>query len=194
MSNWKNGAKRKKIVVTAGMVIGIVLLIILIYFVWTYFQKPLVSMKYHKGSEKDTIVVDVKVSKIRKNFQAASFIISFDEEALTLEKINQGNIKVKDSGNKKTKLPSWECNPDVSNKTGKVSIMYLDMSAVNAPFVKRKTSGILYQIVFKINNPDMVKQNTKLKIEQATFASVKEEKSLSMKKRNIRTENLKIQF
>ncbi len=190
----KNWSKKKKTAVTVAGILGIVLAAVLVYLVWSYFQKPLVSMKYHKGSEKNTIVVDMKVSKIRKNFQAASFIVDFDEEAMTLEKLNQGTIKIKDSGTKKTKLPSWECDVDISNKTGKVSTMYLDMSAGNAPFIQRKTSGILYQMVFKVNNPDMEKQKIKIKIEQATFASVKEEKSLSMKKKNIRTRGLKIKL
>lgn len=187
----KNWTKKRK-----GIVAGILALCLVVagYFLFVdVIQDKLgrvtVYMDGESGKIGAIVTVNVKVTDIPEEFQASSFVISFDEKKLCLQEIEQGNIEVIHKADAATDFPVWQYDVESANREGNVSVMYLDMTAGDAPlstegFQKGK-KDVLFRMKFKILSTCAVDDVLDLAFIQATFASVEHEKSLALQKDNL---------
>lgn len=155
-----------------------------------------VYMDGEGGSIGDVVTVNVKVTDIPEEFQACSFVISFDEKRLCLQEIDQGNIEVIHKAEDETDFPVWQYDVDSANREGSVSVMYLDMTAGDAPlctkgFCKGK-KDVLFRMKFKILSTCAEDDVLNLSFAQATFASVDNEKSLALQKDNLDAKDFQV--
>lgn len=187
---------RKKLLIPVIIIFSIILGAAIFGILLKEPEKVKVYMKGESGRIGERVVVDLKVSDIPDEYQASSFVIDFNHQKLKLIAIEKGNIATVGKDSSIEQYPDWQFDADAANSSGKVSVMYLDMTAGDQPLSKRGfekgKKDVLFRMEFEVLSTCGENEKLKLGISQATFASVDEKLSLALQKRNILVESYQI--
>ncbi|UOY91709.1 cohesin domain-containing protein [Ectobacillus sp. JY-23] len=154
-------------------IVGIILMVLLILSsIFIYFNNKnvfrelfapsitLVSPAPIKPSNRNEITVDVMVSDLPDNiYPAASLSINFDKNKLDFIGVKQGTMMTLGDSTAQKKvynIPIWKSDPAVSNKSGQINTMYLDMTGGKYAYTKegfnKKEKNILLRLTFKLRD------------------------------------------
>ena len=155
-----------------------------------------VSSKQLSISSTDTFTIDVLINAFGDvDYPAASMSIKFDPSRLEFIGIAEGNVFVKSDNEVGQKLPEWQCNAAVCNDSGKINVMYLDMTGGVNSFTKdllAEDYNVVLRLSFRLRGSARVGDVYELTVEDAVFAASDETKSLAMIKDTLKIENGKI--
>ena len=147
------------------------------------------------ASQTDTFTLDVTVSELGDTlYPAMSMSLRFDPSCLEFLGVEEGNVFVTDLQVGRA-LPQWSCSPDQCNKTGKINIMYLDLTGGKAAFTQELLSGeedVVLRLAFRLRGSARSGDVYDLILEDAVFAASDESQSLSMIQGTMKTKNGKI--
>jgi len=134
-------------------------------------------------SANQEVVVDVTISDLGGAvYPAASANICFDPSRLEFLGVREGNVLVRDADSGQT-LPEWSCNPVRCNKTGVISVMYLDLTGGTQAFDHQLLAvedNVLLRLAFRLRGSARVGDVYDLTVEDAVFAASDEADSLAM--------------
>lgn len=140
------------------------------------------------------IVVDVEISSLGDAlYPAASMSIAFDPSRLEFLGIREGNVFV--PGDEGLQLPAWGCNETVSNSTGLINLMYLDMTGGRYAFrqdLLAEEDNVVLRLAFRLRGSARAGDVCELVVEDAVFAASDETESLAVTTGSLRTKNGKI--
>lgn len=151
-----------------------------------------------KLSESDELFLELRISNLGEAlYPAASISISFDPVHLEFLGIKEGNLPVIDPEKPSSvgKLPEWSCNREQSNKSGRINIMYLDMSGGYAAFSRELLEDeeyIVLRLGFRVRGNVRGGDVYELCIEDAVFAASDESLSLAANNNTLKTKNSRI--
>lgn len=147
------------------------------------------------ASQTDTFQLDVTVSELGDTlYPAMSMSVSFDPSCLEFLGIEEGNIFITDSQVGR-KLPQWSCNPEQCNKTGKINIMYLDLTGGKESFTQNllaEDDNVILRLSFRLRGSARSGDVFDLIVEDAVFAASDESRSLAVTKKTLKVKNAKI--
>lgn len=153
------------------------------------------------ASSDETFELDVRISDLGDAlYPAASMSISFDASCLEFLGWKEGNLFVlgdENAAGKARKLPEWSCNPDVCNRTGKINMMYLDMTGGKYAFSKSLLAEdgddpVVVRLQFRLRGSVRAGDVFELIVEDAVFAASDETQSLAMTTETLKTKNSRI--
>ena len=194
---------KKKLYIGIGIV---VLLFLLISFLLSYNKDNVISdkptltietpQKVSLKEEKE-IVLDVTLSSLGDAiYPSASMSISFDASRLEFVGVEEGNVFICNvEGGVPQKLPDWSCNPEKCNETGKINIMYLDVTGGKNAFSKEllaKEDNVVLRLRFRLRGSVRNGDVCDLIFEDAVFAASDENESLAMTRNTLKVRNSKI--
>ena len=194
---------KKKLYIGIGIV---VLLFLLISFLLSYNKDNVISdkptltietpQKVSLKEEKE-IVLDVTLSSLGDAiYPSASMSISFDASRLEFMGVEEGNVFICNvEGSVPQKLPDWSCNPEKCNETGKINIMYLDITGGKNAFSKEllaKEDNVVLRLRFRLRGSVRKGDVCDLIFEDAVFAASDENESLAMTRNTLKVRNSKI--
>ena len=136
-------------------------------------------------SETEEFTLDVTISSFGDAiYPAASMSISFDSSRLEFIGVEEGNVFIRnDEGEVPQKLPNWSCNPEQSNKSGKINIMYLDITGGKNAFSKElleDDDNVVLRLKFRLRGSVRSGDICDLIFDDAVFAASDETQSLAM--------------
>ena len=138
--------------------------------------------------------LDVTVSHLGDaNYPAMSMSLAFDASRLEFLGVEEGNVFVlSDENSTGQKLPHWDCNVQNSNDTGRINIMYLDMTGGKNAFTKEllaEDSHVVLRLQFRLRGSVRPGDVLDLTFEDAVFAASDETQSLAMTADTLKTKN-----
>lgn len=146
-----------------------------------------------------TFTLDVTISELGDAlYPAMSMSISFDPSRLEFLGVQEGNVFIYDEENAAgvaQKLPDWSCNTQVSNDTGMINIMYLDMTGGKYAFSKEllaEDNNVVLRLSFRLRGSARSGDVLDVTLEDAVFAASDENESLAMTTDTLKTKNAKI--
>lgn len=197
-------SKKKKRAILAVVFAVLILVIILIFtrFGDSVAKEPTLTVetpqKISAGSS-ETITIDVSISALGDAlYPAMSVSLSFDSSRLEFLGVSEGNVFILDDENSAgvaQKLPDWSCNVQHSNETGKINIMYLDMTGGKYAFAKdllASDDNVLLRLQFRLRGSARSGDVLDLIVEDAVFAASDETQSLAMTTDTLKTRDGKI--
>ena len=197
-------SKKKKKAILAVVFAVLILVIILIFtrFGDSAAKEPTLTVetpqKISAGSS-ETITIDVSISALGDAlYPAMSVSLSFDSSRLEFLGVSEGNVFILDDENSAgvaQKLPDWSCNVQHSNETGKINIMYLDMTGGKYAFAKdllADDDNVLLRLQFRLRGSARSGDVLDLIVEDAVFAASDETQSLAMTTDTLKTRDGKI--
>ena len=127
-------------------------------------------------------------------YPAMSMSLIFDPSCLEFLGTEEGNVFVTDSliGRK---LPQWSCNPEQCNKTGKINIMYLDLTGGKEAFSQNlleEEDNVVLRLSFRLRGSARSGSVFDLTVADAVFAASDESQSLAMTQKTLNVKNAKI--
>ena len=139
----------------------------------------------------EELTLDVTVSQLGEAlYPAASMSIAFDPSRLEFLGIEEGNVFVLDAGNTAgQKLPDWSCNVQNSNDTGRINVMYLDMTGGRHAFSRNllaEEDNVVLRLRFRLRGSARSGDVLDLIVEDAVFAASDESQSLAMTRGTLR--------
>lgn len=142
----------------------------------------------------DEFTLDVTVSNLGEaRYPAMSISISFDSSRLEFLGVEEGNIFIlSDESNNGQQLPDWSCNVQNSNDTGRINIIYLDMTGGRNAFTQEllaKDYNVVLRLKFRLRGSSRPGDVLDLIVEDAVFASSDETQSLAMTTGTLKTKN-----
>ena len=142
----------------------------------------------------DEFTLDVTVSNLGEaRYPAMSISISFDSSRLEFLGVEEGNIFIlSDESNNGQQLPDWSCNVQNSNDTGRINIMYLDMTGGRNAFTQEllaKDYNVVLRLKFRLRGSSRPGDVLDLIVEDAVFAASDETQSLAMTTGTLKTKN-----
>lgn len=147
----------------------------------------------------DTFTVNVLISKLGEAlYPAMSVSLDFDASKLEFLGLREGNVFVMDNPSGvgvSRKLPEWNVNIPQSNKTGRINIMYLDLTGGRYAFNKNllgKSDNALLVLEFRLRGSARAGDNLSLKIADAVFAALDEKDSLALDAKTLKVKDGKI--
>jgi len=147
------------------------------------------------ASQTDTFTLDVTISELGDAlYPAMSMSLGFDPSCLEFLGIEEGNVFVTDSQVGR-KLPQWSCNPEQCNKTGKINIMYLDLTGGKEAFTQNllaEEDNVVLRLSFRLRGSARAGDVFDLIVEDAVFAASDESQSLAMTQKTLKEKNGKI--
>lgn len=148
-------------------------------------------------SKAEDFTLDVTISSFGEaNYPAASMSISFDSSRLEFIGVEEGNVFISNSDGETTqKLPNWNYNPEICNKSGKINIMFLDSAGGKNAFSKdflAEDNNIVLKLKFRLRNSIYKGDVCDLIFEDAVFAASNESESLAVTKGTLKVKNGKI--
>ena len=148
-------------------------------------------------SETDEFMLDVTISTLGDTFYpAASMSISFDASYLEFLGVEEGNLLIRnEAGDTSQKLPDWSCNPEQSNKSGVINIMYLDITGGKNAFVQEllaEEDNVVIRLKFRLRGSVREGDVYDLIFDDAVFAASDEAESLAMTRDTLKVRNGKI--
>ena len=147
------------------------------------------------ASQTDTFTLDVTISKLGDTlYPAMSMSLGFDPSCLEFLGIEEGNVFVTDSQLGRS-LPQWSCNPEQCNKTGKINVMYLDLSGGKEAFAQSllaEEDNVVLRLSFRLRGSARSGDVYDLIVEDAVFAASDESQSLAMTLGTLKAKNGKI--
>lgn len=143
----------------------------------------------------DPFTLEVTISQLGDTlYPAMSMSLGFDPAYLEFLGIGEGNVFVTDSALGK-KLPQWSCNPEQCNKTGKINIMYLDLTGGKEAFSQNllaEKDNVVLRLSFRLRGSVRSGDVYDLIVEDAVFAASDEKQSLAMTANTLKVKNAKI--
>ena len=147
------------------------------------------------ASQTDNFTLNVTISELGDTvYPAMSMSLRFDPSCLEFLGIEEGNVFITDSQVRR-KLPQWSCNPEQCNKTGKINIMYLDLTGGKEAFTQSllaEEDNIVLRLSFRLRGSARSGDVFDLTVEDAVFAASEESQSLSMTQKTLKVKNAKI--
>ena len=142
----------------------------------------------------DEFTLDVTVSNLGEaRYPAMSISISFDSSRLEFLGVEEGNIFIlSDESNNGQQLPDWSCNVQNSNDTGRINIIYLDMTGGRNAFTQEllaKDYNVVLRLKFRLRGSSRPGDVIDLIVEDAVFAASDETQSLAMTTGTLKTKN-----
>ena len=142
----------------------------------------------------DEFTLDVTVSNLGEaRYPAMSISISFDSSRLEFLGVEEGNIFIlSDESNNGQQLPDWSCNVQNSNDTGRINIIYLDMTGGRNAFTQEllaKDYNVVLRLKFRLRGSSRPGGVLDLIVEDAVFAASDETQSLAMTTGTLKTKN-----
>ena len=142
----------------------------------------------------DEFTLDVTVSNLGEaRYPAMSISISFDSSRLEFLGVEEGNIFIlSDESNNGQQLPDWSCNVQNSNDTGRINIIYLDMTGGRNAFTQEllaKDYNVVLRLKFRLRGSSRPGDVLDLIVDDAVFAASDETQSLAMTTGTLKTRN-----
>ena len=142
----------------------------------------------------DEFTLDVTVSNLGEaRYPAMSISISFDSSRLEFLGVEEGNVFIlSDESNNGQQLPNWSCNVQNSNDTGRINIIYLDMTGGRNAFTQEllaKDYNVVLRLKFRLRGSSRPGDVLDLIVEDAVFAASDETQSLAMTTGTLKTKN-----
>ena len=142
----------------------------------------------------DEFTLDVTVSNLGEaRYPAMSISISFDSSRLEFLGVEEGNIFIlSDESNNGQQLPDWSCNVQNSNDTGRINIIYLDMTGGRNAFTQEllaKDYNVVLRLKFRLRGSSRPGDVLDLIVEDAVLAASDETQSLAMTTGTLKTKN-----
>ena len=149
------------------------------------------------ASQTEEFSLDVTVSALGEaRYPAMSMSIAFDSSRLEFLGVEEGNIFILSNENSSgQKLPDWSCNVQNSNDTGRINIMYLDMTGGKNAFSKELLAedyNVVLRLKFRLRGSVRAGDVLDLIVEDAVFAASDETQSLAMTTDTLKVKNGKI--
>ena len=199
-----NPKTKKKLFIGIGA--GVLLLLLILFLLFMNWDKiatggtPTLTIETPQKiskSETEEFTLDVTISSFGDAiYPAASMSIAFDPSRLEFIGIEEGNVFIRnDEGEIPQKLPEWSCNPEQSNKSGKINIMYLDTTGGKNAFSKELLStdeNVVLRLKFRLRGSVRSGDICDLIFDDAVFAASDETESLAMTTETLKVRNGKI--
>ena len=146
------------------------------------------------ASQTGEFTLDVTISDLGDAiYPAMSMSIAFDASRLEFLGVAEGNIFISDPENTSgQRLPEWSCNVENSNKTGRINIMYLDMTGGKHAFAKElmaEEDNVVLRLRFRLRGSVRAGDVVDLIVEDAVFAASDETQSLAMTAKTLKVKN-----
>ena len=173
----------------------------------------LLAQYYGKDADRPTLTVETpqKLSKTQTTefildvtipnlgdalYPAMSMSIAFDASRLEFLGVEEGNVFVYDTDNTTGRqLPEWSYDVASSNASGRINIMYLDLTGGKHAFSKAllaEEENVILRLRFRLKGSVRVGDVMDLIVEDAVFAASDETQSLAMTRNTLRVRNSKI--
>ena len=147
-------------------------------------------------SDTDTFVLDVTVSSFGDAiYPAASMSIAFDASRLEFLGIEEGNVFIKSDNTSGQTLPEWSYNTAACNESGRINVMYLDMTGGKNAFSKNllhEDNNVVLRLKFRLRGSARAGDVCDLIVEDAVFAASDETQSLAMTTNTLTVKNGKL--
>lgn len=145
-------------------------------------------------SQTEEFTLDVTISNLGDaRYPAMSMSIVFDSSRLEFLGVEEGNIFIlSDENSTGQKLPDWSCNVQNSNDTGRINIMYLDMTGGKNAFTKELLAedyNVVLRLKFRLRGSVRPGDVLDLIVEDAVFAASDETQSLAMTADTLKVKN-----
>ena len=144
----------------------------------------------------DTFVLDVTISSMGDAiYPAASMSIAFDPSRLEFLGVEEGNVFIKSDNSSGQALPEWSYNTAACNESGKINVMYLDMTGGKNAFSKEllaEDNNVVLRLKFRLRGSVRAGDVCDLIVEDAVFAASDEAQSLAMTTNTLTVKNGKI--
>ena len=144
----------------------------------------------------DTFVLDVSVSSFGDAiYPAASMSIAFDASRLEFLGVEEGNVFIKSDNTSGQTLPEWSYNTAACNESGRINVMYLDMTGGKNAFSKdllAEDNNVVLRLKFRLRGSVRAGDVCDLIVEDAVFAASDETQSLAMITNTLTVKNGKI--
>ena len=145
-------------------------------------------------SQTEEFLLDVTISDLGvARYPAVSMSIAFDSARLEFLGIEEGNVLVlSDENSTGQQLPDWSCNVQNSNDTGRINIMYLDMTGGKNAFSKELLAddyNVVLRLKFRLRGSVRPGDVLDLIVEDAVFAASDEAQSLAMNRDTLKIKN-----
>lgn len=142
----------------------------------------------------EEFTLDVTVSALEEaRYPAMSMSISFDASRLEFLGVEEGNIFIlSDENSTGQKLPDWSCNVENCNDTGRINVMYLDMTGGKNAFTKAilaEDYNVVLRLKFRLRGSVRAGDVLDLIVEDAVFAASNETQSLAMTTDTLKVKN-----
>lgn len=136
------------------------------------------------ASSRDEFVVDVTLSAMEDNlYPAASLIVEFDKNRLEFTGVKMGNVMAyenfnpvgNDTVDPPMMIPTWSCNTELSNQSGEIRAMYLDMTGGNNAYAPAgfdsNGQNIVLRLGFKLKDSAGAGGKIAVSLVDAVFAT-----------------------
>ena len=145
----------------------------------------------------ETVTLDLTVSALGDAlYPAVSASISFDPSKLEFLGVEEGNVFVYDTENTTGRqLPEWSYDVASSNASGRINIMYLDLTGGKHAFSKgllAEEDNVVLRLRFRLKGSVRAGDVMDLVVEDAVFAASDETLSLAMTRDTLRVRNGKL--
>ena len=141
--------------------------------------------------------LDVTISNLGDAlYPAMSMSIAFDASCLEFLGVEEGNVFVYDTENTTGRqLPEWSYDVASSNASGRINIMYLDLTGGKHAFSKgllAEEDNVVLRLRFRLKGSVRAGDVMDLVVEDAVFAASDETLSLAMTRDTLRVRNGKL--
>ena len=148
-------------------------------------------------AETTEFTLDVTISNLGDAlYPAMSMSIAFDASRLEFLGVEEGNVFVYDTENTTGRqLPEWSYDVASSNASGKINIMYLDLTGGKHAFSKNllaEEDHVVLRLRFRLKGSVRAGDVMDLIVEDAIFAASDENESLAMTRNTLRVRNGKL--
>ena len=144
----------------------------------------------------DTFVLNVTISSFGNGiYPAASMSIAFDASRLEFLGVEEGNVFIKSNNTSGQSLPEWSYNTAACNESGRINVMYLDMTGGKNAFSKdllAEDNNVVLRLKFGLRGSVRAGDVCDLIVEDAVFAASDETQSLAMTTNTLTVKNGKI--
>ena len=149
------------------------------------------------SSQTEELTLDVTISSLGETrYPAMSMCVSFDPSRLEFLSVEEGNIFIStDENHTGQRLPVWNCNVQSSNETGRINIMYLDMTGGRNAFTQEllaEEDNVVLRLKFRLRGSVKAGDVLDLIVEDAVFAASDETQSLAMTANTLKVKNGKL--
>ena len=189
--------KKKRLWILGACILIAVLVLLLTRCSGTDFGVPTLIVETPQklsATGTDEFTLDVTVSNLGEaRYPAMSISISFDSSRLEFLGVEEGNIFIlSDESNNGQQLPDWSCNVQNSNDTGRINIIYLDMTGGRNAFTQEllaKDYNVVLRLKFRLRGSSRHGDVLDLIVEDAVLAASDETQSLAMTTGTLKTKN-----
>ena len=149
------------------------------------------------ASQQEEFTLDVTVDRLGDaRYPAASMSISFDASRLEFLGVEEGTVFIlSDRNSSGQQLPDWSCNVQNSNDTGRINVMYLDMTGGRNAFTQEllaEEENVVLRLRFRLRGSVRTGDVLDLIVEDAVFAASDESQSLATNRDTLKTRNGRI--